>query len=124
MPRRPQTAKTASPRAREYKVRLPTDIGDRIEAKAKAEGWPQNRTVINLLAKYFDLEKIGTLADQLGHLENMLLKYGSRIAWQEMVEEYDACVDEVLKTQGAAQQVAIDKLRAVRKGMEKEKGKR
>jgi hypothetical protein len=118
MLRRPQTA---SARSREFKLRLPEDVADRIEAKAKAEGRPQNRIIINELAAFPDLERIGTLAQFLGHLDNLLLKYGARINWQDLSDELIGTVDMVLKTKGAAQEVAIDKLRAVRSAMQKQK---
>jgi hypothetical protein len=118
MLRRPQTA----PRVREYKLRLPEDVADRIEAKAKAEGRPQNRVIINELAAYPNLEKIGELRDHVQRLEELLLQYSTRITWQDLNDELVRGVDTVLKTQGTAQQVAIDKLRAVRNAMQKQKG--
>jgi hypothetical protein len=108
-------------RTREYKVRLPEDIALRIERKAKDEVRPQNRIIINELAEYPTLKGVGTFAENLGHFENMLLKYSARIEWQELVEDYNRIIDEVLATKGAAQQVAIDKLRAARKVMQKHK---
>jgi hypothetical protein len=122
MLRRPQTA---SARSREFKLRLPEDVADRIEAKAKAEGRPQNRIIINELAAYPDLEKIGELREHVANLEALLLKYSVRLTWQELSDELISTVDAVLKTQGAAQQVAIDKLRALRNAQKtKESGGR
>jgi hypothetical protein len=118
MPRRPQTA---SARSREFKLRLPEDVSDRIVAKAKAEGRPQNRIIINELAAFPDLEKHWRDTRHTDRLEALLLKYGTRIAWQELAEELLRGVDAVIKTQGAAQQVAIDRLRAARNAMEKTK---
>jgi hypothetical protein len=118
MLRRPQTA---SARSREFKLRLPEDVADRIEAKAKAEGRPQNRIIINELAAYPNLEKIGELREHVADLEVLLLKYSTRLTWQELSDELVSGIDAVLKTQGGAQQVAIDKLRAVRNAMQKQK---
>jgi hypothetical protein len=119
-PSRPQTTKTASARAREYKLRLPEDIATRIEHKAEAEGRPQNRVIINELAEYPDLKKIGELREHVADLEALLLKYSVRLTWQELSDELISTVDELLKTtQGAAQQVAFDKLFAVRSAMKK-----
>jgi hypothetical protein len=118
MIRRPQ--KTASARVREYKLRLPEDIAARIEAKAKDEARPQNRIIINELAAYPNLEKIGELRQHVADLEAVLLKYSSRLTWQELSDELISTVDELLKTtQGAAQQVALDKLFSVRNAMKK-----
>ena len=119
MLRRPQ--KTASARVREYKLRLPEDIANRIEAKAKDEARPQNRIIINELAAYPNLEKIGELRQHVADLEALLLKYSVRLTWQELSDELISTVDAVLKTQGCAQQVVIDKLRAVRNAMQKQK---
>ena len=119
MLRRPQ--KTASARVREYKLSLPEDIANRIEAKAKDEARPQNRIIINELAAYPNLEKIGELRQHVADLEALLLKYSVRLTWQELSDELISTVDAVLKTQGGAQQVAIDKLRAVRNAMQKQK---
>jgi hypothetical protein len=121
MLRRPQTAKTASPRLREYKVRLPADLAARVEARAKAEIRPQNRTLINLVARCFDLEESNTLEENLGHLDNMILKYSARIDWQELTEELLRYIDEALNTKGAAHDVAMDKIRAARNAMLKHK---
>ena len=113
--------KTASERSREFKLRLPEDVADRIEAKAKAEGRPQNRIIINELAAFPNLEKLGVLGEHLRDLEGLLLKYSERITWQDLSDELLSTVDFVLKTQGAAQQVTIDKLRVVRNAMRKTK---
>jgi hypothetical protein len=102
-------------------LRLPEDVADRIEAKAKAEGRPQNRIIINELAAYPRLEKIGEFDEHVEHFKILLLKYSARIEWQELAEQLLAGVEEVINTQGATQQVAIDKLRAVRDALRKEK---
>jgi hypothetical protein len=110
-------AKTASERSREFKLRLPEDVARRIEAKAKAEGRPQNRIIINELAAFPNLQKQGDLAEHVRDLEVVLMKYSERITWQELADELLGAVDAVVKAQGAAQQVAIDRLRAVRNTM-------
>jgi hypothetical protein len=118
MLRRPQAAsKTASARSREFKLRVPEDVADRIEEKAKAEGRPQNRIIINELAEYPELKKSADLGRHVERFETLLLRYGKHITWQELSEELLAAVDAVNTTQGAAQQIAIDRLRAVRNAM-------
>jgi hypothetical protein len=109
-------------RTREYKVRLAEDTALRIERKAKDLVRPQNRIIANELAEYPDLKRVGTLAENLGHLENMLMKYAGRITYLELTEELLRYVDEVLNTKGAAHDVAMDKLRAARNAMLKIKG--
>ena len=70
---------TTTKEARDFKIRLPEDIRDRVEAKAETTGWPMNRVIINELADYPRLEKFGELADQIGHLGNLLARYGAKI---------------------------------------------
>lgn len=102
-------------------MRLPADLAARVEARAKAEIRPQNRTLINLVARCFDLEESNTLEENLGHLDNMILKYSARIDWQELTEELLRYIDEALNTKGAAHDVAMDKIRAARNAMLKHK---
>jgi hypothetical protein len=121
MPRRSQPEKkTAYDLSIEYKLRLPRDVAARIKSKAEAEGRPQNRIIINELAEYPGLKDVGELREQVGDLGALLLKYSARLTWQELSDELLSTVDALLKTtQGAAQQVALDKLSAVRNAMKK-----
>ena len=101
----------------EYKLRLPRDIAQRIEAKAKETGWPRNRVIINELAAYPRLERQSDLGEHIGELGNLIARYGARIEWLDLSEQLLAAVDAVLKAQGGVQQAAIDRLRAVRSVM-------
>jgi hypothetical protein len=122
-PSRPQTAKPAFARAREYKLRVAEDIAERIEAKAKAEGRPQNRIIANELAEYPHLKTVGELRDHVSDLEVLLLKHSARLTWQELSEELLSNIDEALDAKvGTAQHdIAMDKIRAVRSAMKKVK---
>jgi len=121
MLRRPQTKKTASAKDRIFKFRLPEDVATRIQKKAEDETRPMNRIVVNELAQFPELEKKAAMTDNLGHLENMLLRYGTRITWQELSEKLLRAANEVVKSQGAAHEVAVDKLRGLLNAMEKHK---
>jgi hypothetical protein len=116
MLRRPRATKTPA-EFREFKLRLPEDVSVRIEAKAKHEGRPQNRVILNELAEYPELKKSADLGRHVERFETLLLRYGKHITWQELSEELLAAVDAVNTTQGAAQQIAIDRQRAVRNAM-------
>jgi len=109
--------RTAATRIREYKLRLPEDIAERIEAKAKVERCAQNRVIINELALYPNLEKQAAAVD----LDGLFAKYGARITWLDLSEALLEAVDRILKTAGTAQQAAIDKLRVERNAMLKTK---
>jgi hypothetical protein len=47
----------------------------------------------------------------------VLAKQGARIKWQDLSDDLLNAVDAVLKTEGTAQQAAIDKLRVERSAM-------
>jgi hypothetical protein len=55
----------------------------------------------------------------VGHIDNLLARYGTRITWLDLSEQLLSAVDGVLHAQGGAQQAAIDKLRIVRNAMTK-----
>jgi hypothetical protein len=105
----------------DFKIRFPEDVRERIEKKAQAKGWPQNRVIINELADYPRLEKIGELADHVGHMRDVLARYSSRIVMQDLADELLKAVDTVLATEGGEQQAAIEKLRVERNAMLKTK---
>ena len=107
-----------------FKIALPEDIAARIEAKAKVEGRPQNRIIINELAAVPRLEQYEDYEELLVHHDNALermevtlAQYSGRIEWLDLSEKLVNAVDEVLITQGGAQQATIDRLRVIRTGM-------
>ena len=117
MARRRKSSTTTPNQGREYKIRLPEDIAQRIETKAKDEQRPQNRVIINELAAFPDLEKVRKLGEQVRGIEVIMARYGARIAWHDLSEELLTAVDAVLEARGGEQQAALDRLRVVRAGM-------
>jgi hypothetical protein len=112
--------------AREFKLRLPEDVSERIVAKAKQTGWPQNRVIINDLAEYPELKQGGRdllaanlahLGDHLAKFDALFVKYGGRIEWLELSEQLLAALDAALDAKGTAQQAMIDKVRVIRDTM-------
>jgi hypothetical protein len=75
----------------------PQDIAARIEAKAQAEGRPQNRVVINELAAIPYLERVGKLDELVRDMEVVLARHGARIAWHDLADELLQAVDAVLE---------------------------
>ena len=61
-------AATSPGKTRMFKLRLPEDIALRIEQKAKAEGRPLARTVINELARFPALDQVDKYADRLSDM--------------------------------------------------------
>ena len=119
VPMAPRKKKTPAPLrpGREYKLRLPEDVAERIEKKAAAEQRPQNRVIINELASVPYLEQFRNLAEQITNMEIILARHGARITWHDLSDELLNAVDAVLKAEGGALPAALDKLRAVRRGM-------
>jgi hypothetical protein len=113
----PRRKKTASAQAREFKLRLPEDLSERIIAKAKEKGWPQNRVIINELADIPDLERYRNLANLVEEMRNVLARYGARIVMHDLSGELLTALDAALAAQGTAQQAALDKCRVLRTAM-------
>jgi hypothetical protein len=113
----PRRKKTASAQAREFKLRLPEDISERIVTKTEQTGWPQNRVIINELAEYPALKEYREQGDQIGAINDIIAHYGARITWLELSEQLLAALDAALDAQGTAQQAALDKVRVLRNAM-------
>jgi hypothetical protein len=112
----PPRRKRPSPgQYRDYKIRLPEDVAERIEAKAKEKGWPQNRTIINELAEFPNMEPVSKLGEQVRELDVIIAQYGARITWHDLSDDLLKAVDAILKTK--LEGAEIDKLRVVRSAM-------
>jgi len=114
----PPRKKPPSPgQGREYKIRLPEDVAQRVEAKAKVEGRPQNRIIINELASVPDLEQTHKLAALVGDMEVVVARYAAQITTHDLSDALLNAVDVVLGAQGGALPQAIERLRVARAGM-------
>jgi len=113
----PRKKQPAPGQGREYKIRLPEDIAQRIEAKAKVEGRPQNRIIINELASIPELEQTRQLASLVGHMEVVIARYAAQQTVADLSKQLLSAVDAVLSAQGGALTAAVEKLRVVRVGM-------
>jgi hypothetical protein len=99
-------------------VRLPTDIFDRVDAKAKAEGRPMNRIIINELAAFPHLDRQAKLGDHVRDLGVLLARYGARVTQVDLGEDLLRALDAALgaRTDGALQP-SLDRLRVIRAAM-------
>jgi len=113
----PPRRKSVPGQGREYKIRLPEDVAERIEAKAKHEQRPQNRIIINELAAFPDLEQTHKLATLVRDMEVVVARYAAQITSHDLTDALLKAVDAVLATQGGALSAAIETLRVVRTGM-------
>ena len=66
---------------------MPTDVVERIEAKAKGEGRPFNRILVDELALFPHLDRQARLGELVRDMESVLARYGSRITMTELNEE-------------------------------------
>jgi hypothetical protein len=117
-PKKPAEAGRSHP----VHLRFPTDVFERLTAKAKAFGIPINRVVINEAAQYPTLERVAHLGESVRHMDNLLARYGSRFIQTELSEQLLAAVDEIIAAQTSAERDApIDKLRIFRSAMLRDK---
>jgi hypothetical protein len=113
----PRKKRTPPAFGREFKLRLPPDVSERVEAKAKAEGRPQNRIIINELAAFPDLERLRRFGELVGDMEDVLARYSSRIVLADLSEALVRAVDDVLKAEPYELQARLDRLRVARNAM-------
>ena len=99
-------------------LRLPTDVFERIEARARREGRPFNRIAIDDLARLPYLDRQAELAEQIGDMKVTLAKYSARVAQTEVNEDLLRALDAALAAPTAAQREPLfDGLRVVRARM-------
>jgi hypothetical protein len=102
-------------------LRLPTNLFEKVEARAKAETWPINRAIINLLSSAFDLEDRRKLAVLIGDMELVLARYSTRVVEADLKDDLLRAVDALLEAKDSDLLARIERLRVVRAGMLKAK---
>jgi prophage regulatory protein len=104
-------------------LRLPTDVFERVEAKAKDEGRPFNRIIINELAAFPDLDRQAKLGQLIRDLEITLARYDARIIAADLSDEMLRTVREMVKADDAnnvgALRAKVAKVRVILNAMEK-----
>ena len=105
-------------RTNRAQLRLPTDIFLRIEAKAKGEGRPFHRIIVDELSLFPHLDRQARLGELVRDMETVLARHESRLAVTEFNEALLHAVDEALaaRTDGQLQQ-QLDRLGAIRRTM-------
>lgn len=100
-------------------LRLPEDIFARIEAKAKAEGRPFRRIVINELAEQPYLAMQVKLSELIGTLETLMAKYTMRLEATGLNEDLVTIVDGMLAERADSMQLQarLDQLATTRRAM-------
>ena len=99
-------------------LRLPTDVFERIEAKAKGESRPFHRILVDELSLFPYLNLQARLGELVRDIETVLARYGSRLTVTEFDEALRDAVDKALaaRTDGRLQQ-QLDRLRVIRRAM-------
>jgi len=115
-----QKASLGQPAFREFKLRLPHPVAERIATKAKARGTPQSRVIIEELTAIPDLENRASFSAMIEEMRDVLSRFGARAAVADLSDNLLAAVDAVLKAKGTGTlQAAMDRLRVVRTEMRK-----
>jgi hypothetical protein len=108
---------TTTKEARDFKIRLPEDIRQRLDGEVEKTGWPLSRVIVNELADYPALKGYRDFANLIGEMGNVLARYGARIVMHDLSGELLAALDAALEAEGGAQQAALDKVRVLRNEM-------
>jgi hypothetical protein len=99
-------------------LRLPTDVFERIETKAKGAGRPFHRIVVDELSLFPHLDRQARFGELVRDMETVLARYGSRLTVTESSEALLDAVDEALAARTDDQlQEQLDRLRVIRRAM-------
>ena len=97
-------------------LRLPTDVFERIEAKAKGACRPFHRIVVDELSLFPHLDREARFGELVRDMETVLARYGSRLTVTEFNEALLDAVDKALAARTDDQlQEQLDRLRALRR---------
>jgi hypothetical protein len=117
----PRKKKRAPGEGHPVHLRLPPDVFEWVEGRAKDQRWPFNRAVINLLADIPNLERQRDQEMILEDMRNVLAAYGSRVTLAELNEPLLRALDEFLAAPaGDSKRRLEDKLRVFRNNMLKQ----
>ena len=92
--------------------RMPPSSARRLEASALPT------PVLNELASIPYMETLKCFAEQVEDMKVVLARHDAAIAWHTMGTELFAAIDAILSAEGGDLQAAIERLRAIRTGMQ------
>jgi hypothetical protein len=96
---------------RMFRLRLPPDLSADIEKEAYDTGLPQNRIILNRLAREMQNDATVTQASLNAHMADLLARYGARISSLEYGEDLLQAAEGVVNATTAELQAKVDKLR-------------
>ena len=118
-----KTEESASPtipaykRGREFKTILPPDVSERIERRAREEGKPQSRIIVDDLSRIPFLESQAQFGKLVKAMETVLARYGSRIVTVDLETQLLRAIDRLLEAKPGEVQARLDGLRVLRAAM-------
>jgi len=95
-------------------LRLPTDVFERIEAKAKRAGRPFHRIVVDELSLFPHLDREARFGKLVRDMEIVLARYGSRLTVTEVNEALMRAVDEALAASCKSSSIGCGRFAALR----------
>jgi hypothetical protein len=107
----------SSQQGRDFRLRLPPDLSEEIEKESVESGVPQNRIIINRLARFAHDSKAATMDSMIGHMETLLARYGAQMHGVELGRELLQAVDQILDAKPNEVQARVEGLRVVRRAM-------
>jgi hypothetical protein len=110
LPRAPRNLR-AFEQGRMFRLRLPPDLSEDIEKEAVASGKPQNRIIMDRLAREMSNNATVTQASLNAHMADLLARYGARISSLEYGEDLIAAAEAVVNAEPGALAAKVDKLR-------------
>jgi hypothetical protein len=113
----PPATLPAYKRGREFKVILPPEVSERIERRARDEGKPQSRVIVDDLSRIPVLEAQSQLGKLVRTMENVLARYGSRIVTLDLETQLLRAIDRLLEARPGEVQARLDGLRILRAAM-------
>jgi len=106
-----------SQQGRDFRLRLPPDLSEEIEKESVNTGLPQNRIIINRLARFGQADKTATMDGLIGHMETLLARYGAQQSGVELSKDLLRAVDDILAAKPNELQARVEGLRVVRRAM-------
>jgi hypothetical protein len=104
--------------SRMFRLRLPPDLSEQIEKEAMDTGLPQNRVIINRLARVTTADDTAKHADLNRETERILARYSAQQASVELGKNLLRAVDAILDAKPHELQARVEALRVERRGMQ------
>jgi hypothetical protein len=102
---------------REFRLRLPPDLSDEIEKESAESGLPQNRVIINRLARVKPTDSLRKHEELNRDVEELLSRYSALITLKDFGKDVRQAIEDVVNAKPAELPVRVDKLRILYRNM-------